>query len=102
MRSPNDPEAWIRMIGVEEALAQGGELAEHYQRMRSAAGSRPKVYDTPNGEAPNIVRSHSLDPEGMRLAFGLSTAIHWGPHALPWPTREMINTVTSHANDCFY
>jgi Carboxymuconolactone decarboxylase family len=92
-------EGWIQMIGVREAE---GALKEVYGRMRASLGSRPAVYSTPNGDAPNIVKSHSLEPEGLRLAFGISTAIHWSDKSLPWAKREMINTVTSRANDCFY
>lgn len=87
------------MIGVREAE---GALKEVYLKMGANMSSRPSVYRTPNGDAPNIVKSHSLEPEGLRLAFGLSTAIHWSDKSLLWSKREMINTVTSQANDCFY
>jgi hypothetical protein len=90
---------WIEMIGIAEAE---GRLREVYEQMRARNSSRPAVYNTPNGDAPNIVKAHSLDPEGLRLAFGMSSAIHWGPHSLPWVKREMMNTVTSGANNCFY
>lgn len=92
-------QGWIRMIGAREAE---GALKEVYAAMRANMGSRPAVYSTPNGDAPNIVKSHSLDPEGLRLAFSMSTAIHWSDKSLPWTKREMINTVTSRANNCFY
>lgn len=95
-------DAFIRMIGIREAQARGGALAEAYAQMAAAGESRPAVYSTPDGEAPNIVRCHSLDPEALRLAFSLSATIHWGDAALPWATREMIHTVTSWSNDCFY
>jgi alkylhydroperoxidase family enzyme len=95
-------DAFVRMIGFAEAQTLGGPLAENYARMRGAMGSRPAVYTAPTGDAPNIVRCHSLEPEGMAHAFGLSSAIHWGDAALPWATRELINTVTSRANNCFY
>lgn len=94
--------AYVRTIGFAEARELGGPIAEAYERMRTGAASRPSVYSTPDGDAPNIVRCHSLEPEGMMHAFSLSAAIHWGPHSLPWATREMINTVTSRSNDCFY
>ena len=98
--SNNSPkQGWIRMIGVREAE---GALKEVYATMRTNMGSRPAVYSTPTGDAPNIVKSHSLEPEGLRLAFSISTAIHWSDKSLPWAKREMINTVTSRANDCFY
>ncbi|MGH9428800.1 MAG: hypothetical protein ACRD2L_21140 [Terriglobia bacterium] len=92
-------EGWIQMIGVREAQ---GVLKEVYAVMGTNMGSRPAVYSTPSGDAPNIVKSHSLEPEGLRLAFGISTAIHWSDTSLPWAKREMINTVTSRANNCFY
>lgn len=93
------PSGWIRMIGVAEAE---GELKEAYARLWAGGSSRPSVYTPPTGDAANIIRSHSLDPEGLRLAFAMSAAVHWSPRALPWATREMLNTVTSGANNCFY
>ena len=92
-------QGWIQMIGAHEAE---GALKDVYIKMRTNMGSRPAVYSTPNGDAPNIVKSHSLEPEGLRLAFGISTAIHWSDKSLPWAKREMLNTVTSRANNCFY
>jgi hypothetical protein len=97
--SSGSKEGWIQMIGAREAQ---GALKEVYLKMRANMGSRPAAYSTPNGDAPNIVKSHSLDPEGLRLAFSISTAIHWSDKSLLWAKREMINTVTSRANDCFY
>jgi Carboxymuconolactone decarboxylase family len=92
-------EGWIQMIGVREAE---GALKETYATMKTNMSSRPAVYSAPTGDAPNIVKSHSLEHEGLRLAFGISTAIHWSDKSLPWAKREMINTVTSRANNCFY
>ena len=92
-------QGWIQMLGVHEAE---GTLREVYAQMRTNMSSRPSVYSTPTGDAPNIVKSHSLEPEGLRLAFSISTAIHWSDKSLPWAKREMINTVTSRANNCFY
>jgi len=92
-------QGWIRMIGIHEAV---GPLKELYDRMLSHSGTRPSVYQPPTGDAANIVKSHSLDPEGLRLAFGMSGVIHWAPTSLPWEQREMLNTVTSAANQCFY
>jgi hypothetical protein len=92
-------QGWIRMIGIAEA---DGALKEMYARMKAGSASRPAVYRTPSGDAANIVKSHSLEPEGLRLAFGISSAIHWSERSLPWVQREMINTVTSRVNNCFY
>ena len=101
-RNDSGAEAWVRVIGVPEAMAEGGELAHIYSMLRANATNRPAVYSSPTGDAPNIIRCHALDPEGLRLAFSLSGVIHWGEGSLPWRLREMINTVTSRANDCFY
>ena len=87
------------MVGMDEAE---GQLQELYKEMRSRGGSRPPVYNAPTGDAANIVKAHSLDPEGLRLAFSCSSAIHWSPNSLPWEKREMINTVTSGVNNCYY
>jgi hypothetical protein len=96
---PPARDGWIRMIGVHDAE---GALRDTYARMKTWGPSRPAVYTAPTGDVPNIVKSHSLDPEGLRLAFSMSAAVHWSHRALPWRTREMINTVTSRANHCFY
>src|SRR5262249_3686409 len=101
-RNESTREAWVRVVGIKEAMAEDGELARVYATLRANAKGRPAVYNAPHGEPPNIIRCHGLDPEGMRLAFSLSGAIHWSEDALPWRLREMINTVTSRANDCFY
>ena len=99
MSESSPKQGWIQMLGVREAA---GKLRDVYAQMRTNMGSRPSVYSTPTGDAPNIVKSHSLEPEGLRLAFSISTAIHWSDKSLPWAKREMINTVTSRANNCFY
>lgn len=92
-------QSWIRMVGMAEAE---GRLKELYDGMKSRASTRPAIYSPPTGDAANIVKAHSLDPEGLRLAFACSTAIHWSEYSLPWEKREMINTVTSKANNCDY
>lgn len=92
-------QAFIRMIGIREAR---GALRDVYERLRAVAAVRPAIYDTPTGDVPHIIKCHSLDPEGLRLAFTMSGAVHWGPRSLPWAKRELINTVTSGANNCFY
>ena len=90
-------DGWIQMIGIDEA---DGPLKEFYEQMKG--GWRPAVYAPPTGDAANIVKVHSLEPEGMRLAFAMSRYIQWSEKSLPWTVREMLNTVTSRANNCFY
>ena len=91
--------AWIRMVGLREAE---GPLRELYAAMKAGGGARPAVYEPPTGDVANIVRCHGLDPEGLRLAFAVSGAVSWSPLSLEWAEREMLNTVTSAANNCFY
>lgn len=97
--SETQREGWIEMVGWERAT---GALRQFYGLFRQRASGRPSVYDPPTGDVPNIVRVHSLEPEGLRLAFTLSAQINWGGESLPWREREMLNTVTSAANGCFY
>lgn len=91
--------AWIHMTGARDAT---GALRAAYAALGSGSSHRPTIYTPAGGDVPNIVRCHSLDPEALRLVFGLSAAVHWGPHSLDWAEREIVNTVTSRANGCFY
>jgi hypothetical protein len=98
--SPKPQQAgWIKMIGMAEAQ---GPLKEIYQQMQAISKAHPSPYDTPGGEIANIVRTHSLEPEAMRLAFNIIHPIEWGKKSLSDVRMEMINTVTSRANNCFY
>jgi hypothetical protein len=92
-------DAYIRTISAREA---GPALRDVYRLLWGGNASRPPVYATKTGDVPNIVKCHSLDPEGLRLAFSMSRAVHWDPLSLPWARREMMNTVISRANNCFY
>ncbi|OLF10663.1 hypothetical protein BLA60_15965 [Actinophytocola xinjiangensis] len=87
--------AWLTTIPRSEAT---GELARTYEAM--AARPIPDAYQPPHGDAPGIIRAHSLDPELMRLTFGVSGALHRS--TLSWADRELISSVTSRTNQCFY
>jgi alkylhydroperoxidase family enzyme len=87
--------AYLRLIGKQQA---DGELLRAYQAM--AARPVPSVYRPGHGDAPGIIRAHSLDTELMRRAFAVTGALH--DDALPWQTRELVNSVTSRENECFY
>jgi hypothetical protein len=89
--------AWIRMISMKEA---SGPLAEVYGKMRSRP--MPAVYTPAHGDAPGIIRAHSLDPKLMALAFGGMSASLANEGPLSWPQRELVNAVTSLTNQCFY
>jgi alkylhydroperoxidase family enzyme len=87
--------AYVRMIGKQQA---DGDLLDAYRAM--AARPMPPVYLPAHGDAPGIIRAHSLDPELLRRTFAVSGAL--SNDALPWRTRELINSVTSRQNECFY
>ncbi|HST48074.1 hypothetical protein [Jatrophihabitans sp.] len=83
------------MIGSQEA---DGDLRDAYLAM--AARPMPSAYVPSHGEAPGIIRAHSLDPELLRRAFAVSGSL--SNDLLPWHSRELINSVTSRENECFY
>ena len=81
--------AWIRTISEDEAE---GRLAKHYE----AALGR-------SGQVAGIVKLHSLDVPTMRASMNLYFATTTAPeHPLPRWTRELIATVVSRTNECFY
>jgi hypothetical protein len=87
--------AWLRTISRGEAA---GALAEAYLAM--AARPIPAAYRPPHEDAPGIIRAHSLDPQLLQLTFGVSGALHGV--TLDWPERELLSSVTSRTNECFY
>ena len=68
-----------------------GILAEEYD---AAVGRAGKVF--------NIVRSMSLSPEALRASMGMYRAIMFGPSPLSRQDRELLATVVSAANECYY
>jgi hypothetical protein len=87
--------AWLGTVSRREAE---GALAEAYAAM--AARPVPEVYVPAHGDAPGIIRAHSLDPELIRRAFAISGALHRS--ALDWADRELLSSITSRTNECFY
>lgn len=87
--------AWLGTISRRDAQ---GLLADTYAAM--AARPIPDVYRPPHDDAPGIIRAHSLDATLMRLTFGVSGALHRS--TLDWADRELISSVTSRTNQCFY
>ena len=81
--------AWIHQVPLEEAT-----------------GQLKKIYDSGIervGEVANIIRIMSLRPRplGMMMDFYVHTML--GPSsALSRAEREMLATVTSEVNSCFY
>lgn len=82
---------------VPKAQATGA-LAEAYAAMDNRP--MPPVYLPPHGDAAGIIRAHSLDAELLRRTFSVSGAL--AGTALPWPDRELLASVTSRTNQCFY
>ena len=80
--------AHLNLIGPEDAE---GLLAEEYAAAVERAG---KVF--------NIVRSMSLNPEVLRASIEMYKAIMFGPSPLSRQERELLATVVSATNECFY
>jgi alkylhydroperoxidase family enzyme len=87
--------AWLGTVSRQEA---DGTLAEVYAAM--AARPVPEVYLPPHDDAPGIIRAHSLDAELLRRTFAVTGALHRS--ALDWADRELVSSVTSRTNECFY
>ncbi|MGH3877098.1 MAG: hypothetical protein ACRDSK_08695 [Actinophytocola sp.] len=87
--------AWLGTISRQDAT---GRLAEVYEAM--ANRPTPEVYRPPHGDAAGIIRAHSLDAELMRRTFVVSGGLHRS--TLDWADRELISSVTSRTNQCFY
>jgi alkylhydroperoxidase family enzyme len=75
-----------------------GALAEAYAAMDNRP--MPPVYRPSHGDAPGIIRAHSLDPELLRRTFPVSGTLRAA--GLPWPDYELLASTTSRANQCFY
>lgn len=87
--------AWLRTIPGAEA---DPALAAAYEAM--ANRPMPPVYKPQHGDAPGIIRAHSLDPALLAATFRVSGAL--AQETLPWPERELLASVTSRTNQCFY
>ncbi len=80
--------AWIRMIEPGEAT---GELKTEYDEGVRRAG---KVF--------NILKLQSLNPRTLRASMGLYLATMHAPSGLSRAERELLATVVSSINRCFY
>jgi alkylhydroperoxidase family enzyme len=81
--------AWIELIEESEAT---GALSELYGLMT----------DPEYGRVDNILRIHSLHPEGLRTHHELYRELMTGTGTLRKVEREMIALVVSVINDCHY
>ena len=80
--------AYIHLTPIDQAT---GLLGRMFQEAIARAG---RVW--------NIVRLMSPNPPVMDASMNLYKAIMFGPSPLSRRRREMIATVVSRANDCFY
>lgn len=87
--------AWIRTYNIHNA---DPALLDAYGQLREQLP--PEYAEAPEPAA--IVQSHSLDPKAMLLNFSAGMHLIAGPSPLSRREREMINTVVSAANKCFY
>jgi uncharacterized peroxidase-related enzyme len=80
--------SYIRLIDESEAE---GPLREEYD---AAVGRAGKVF--------NILKAMSLNPPVLRASMELYKAIMFGESGLSRRERELLATVTSSAQDCYY
>ncbi|CAN5199005.1 hypothetical protein BH20ACT24_BH20ACT24_12740 [soil metagenome] len=84
-----EPDAWIHMIGEEEAE---GELLDLYEKVR----------DPRTGVVDNIMRIHGAHPATLRAHDLLYRTVMHGRSGVPRREREMIAVVVSSINRCHY
>ena len=80
--------AWIKMIEPEEST---GELKDEYDQAVRRAG---KVF--------NILKVQSLNPRALRASMAMYLTTMYDASGLSRAEREMLATVVSWANRCFY
>jgi len=80
--------AWIKVVEPQDAA---GELKQEYDAAHERAG---KVF--------NILKVQSLNPAALRASMHMYRATMFGPSGLSRTEREMLATVVSWANRCFY
>ena len=73
--------------------------------LERATGLLKRIYDAAverAGRVFNIVRLMSLKPRTLQPSMGLYAAVMHSPSPLSRAQREMIATVVSRDNNCFY
>ena len=94
---------WIRVVPPQEAQ---GDLKQIYKTLY---GMYPDEYHQPNealrrpdGSLDSIVQAHSLLPKAMLYAFSTHATLIGPDMPLTRRQQEMISTVASALNRCFY
>jgi hypothetical protein len=92
--------AWIKTIKPQDAE---GDLLELLGKVRS---TYPDEYGTVHPSTipvdESIIESHTLIPEAMYHAFMTMSALMSPELPLERRQQEMIATIVSETNDCFY
>jgi hypothetical protein len=92
--------AWIKTIKFEDA---GSDLQEIMTKMRMGY---PHEYGVPVPQASaineSVVDSHTLIPDALFHAFSTHSALMSPDLPLSRRQHEMIATMVSSENDCFY
>jgi alkylhydroperoxidase family enzyme len=80
--------AHLRLTDVDEAT---GQLKDEYD---AAVGRAGKVF--------NIVKAMSPNPDVLHRSMELYKGVMFGPSQLSRQERELLATVVSRENDCYY
>ena len=80
--------AYIRQVSNDQAT---GKLARVYEAAISRVGG-----------VAGIIRVMSLDADVCQASMLMYTSMMKRENCLPPPIREMLATVVSNANDCYY
>lgn len=92
--------AWIKTVPFGEADE------ELLQKLMAIRALYPREYETPaseqTGTDESIIESHTLIPDAMFHSFAAYAAMMAPDLPLERRQHEMIATMVSAANDCFY
>ena len=92
---------WIKTIPISEADEELVRAMEAQRELYPIEYATP-VHPTPDGQASNIVASHSLIPSALYHAFATFGALMSSDLPLTRRQHEMITTVVSVTNRCHY
>jgi hypothetical protein len=73
--------------------------------INQATGSTARLYKAAQdraGEVANIIRVMSQDGDSATASMGLYVSVMKSENSLSGTQKEMLATVVSNANDCFY
>ena len=92
---------WIKTIPLAEADEKLRHAMESQRNLYPIEYAEP-IHPTPDGQTSGIVASHSLIPDALYHAFATFGALMSPELPLTRRQHEMITTVVSVANRCYY